>query len=128
MKKACREPMKEKSIYLLEDDPDIQDVIKYILTKGGYKVYAFEKVQDFKKQLEQGLPDLFILDISLPDGNGIDVSKELTHEKAIEKPVLLMSADVINERKAREAGARNFISKPFRLEELLFTVSDLLAA
>ena len=120
--------MKEKSIYLLEDDPDIQDVIKYILSKGGYKVFAFEKVKDFNRQLEQGLPDLFILDISLPDGNGIEVSKELTQGKAIKTPVLLMSADIINERKALEAGARNFISKPFRMEEFLFTVSDLLAA
>ena len=87
-----------------------------------------KKCRILKNNWSRACPDLFILDVSLPDGNGIDVSKELTHEKAIEKPVLLMSADVINERKAREAGARNFISKPFRLEELLFTVSDLLAA
>jgi two-component system phosphate regulon response regulator PhoB len=120
--------MKEKSIYLLEDDPDIQDVIKYILTKGGYKVFAFEKVKDFNEQLEKEVPDLFILDISLPDGNGIEVSKRLTKDKGLAAPVILMSADIVNERKALEAGARNFIGKPFRMEEFLFTVGDLLAA
>ena len=119
--------MKDKRIYLLEDDPDIREIIRYILAKGGYTIFAFERVEDFKKQLEAGFPDLFILDISLPDGNGLELSRQLTSNGIATTPVILMSADVINERKALEAGAKNFISKPFRVDELLNTVEDLVA-
>ena len=120
--------MKGKNIYLLEDDPDIQEIIRYLLVRDGHKVFAFEKVKDFNRQLEAGLPDLFILDINLPDGNGLEIVKNLTASIAPVAPVLLMSADIMNERRALESGANTFISKPFRVEELLSTVDHLLAA
>ncbi|MEO6314739.1 MAG: response regulator [Chitinophagaceae bacterium] len=121
--------MTEKNIFLLEDDPDIQACIKHILSKRGYTVLAFETVNDFNKQLQAGAPDLFIMDISLPDGNGINVCKELANDDGLSLvPVLLMSADIFNQKKAAQAGIPHFISKPFELSYFLNRVEDLLAA
>jgi two-component system, OmpR family, phosphate regulon response regulator PhoB len=121
--------MKEKNIYLLEDDPDIQELISYILTRDGYKVFAFEKVQDFNKQVQKALPDLFIMDVSLPDGNGLEVSKQLVIQTGTAMPpILLMSADYYNEPGAFSAGAKSFMRKPFNIADLLGRVEALLAA
>ncbi|MEO5593454.1 MAG: response regulator [Chitinophagaceae bacterium] len=120
--------MEKKKIYLLEDDPDIQELVKYILTRDGYKVFAFGKVKDFNVQVQKALPDLFILDVSLPDGNGLEVTKKIVTQADSVPPVLLMSADIINQEIALASGARYFMRKPFNIADLLSRVEILLAA
>lgn len=120
--------MKEKKIYLLEDDPDIKDLISYILTKDGYEVFAFEKVRDINAQIEKELPDLFIFDVSLPDGNGLDLTQKLVSRKSYTPPVLLMSADYENQKKAIGSGASYFMRKPFDVDDLRSKVEVLLVA
>ncbi len=121
--------MKEKNIYLLEDDPDTRSLVTQILERDGYKVSPFEKVMDFNLQLERRLPDLLILDVSLPDGNGIDVTKKLKEKRAaFALPVLVMSADQINQEKALVSGAQRFMLKPFNIKDFLKSVNALLPA
>ncbi|MEP6746315.1 MAG: response regulator [Bacteroidota bacterium] len=119
--------MKEKKIYLLEDDEDIRELMKYLLTRSGYQVFSFSKARDFYEKLTKELPDLFILDVSLPDGNGLDISQTLLSGKNTERiPVLLMSANLHNQEKAIDSGINDFISKPFDIDDLLKKVKSLI--
>jgi len=120
--------MMSKKIYLLEDDPDIRTIVKFILCRDGYEVQAFEKISDFNEQLsKEKSPDLFIMDVSLPDGNGLDLCQKLVVDKKyFFIPTLIMSAGACNEETARASGARNFITKPFEIKNLLKKVKDLL--
>jgi two-component system phosphate regulon response regulator PhoB len=120
--------MINKKIYLLEDDPDIRTIVKLILSRDGYEVRAFEKISDFNEELvKEQSPDLFIMDISLPDGNGLDLCKKLADDKKyLYVPVLIMSAGIVNEDKLRDSGARSFVNKPFEMKTFLKKVRDLL--
>lgn len=120
--------MIHKKIYLLEDDPDIRTIVKFILLRDGYEVEAFEKISDLSEQLSRECsPDLFIMDVSLPDGSGLDLCKRLVIDKKyFFIPVLLMSAGLCNEEKALSFGARNFINKPFEMKHFLQKVEELL--
>lgn len=117
-----------KVIYLLEDDPSIRELVQYLLAEDGFEVHAFGTVSSFRESLPTASPHLIILDIMLPDGNGIDVSVELksySNTKAI--PILLMSADHGKVNKPTPASANSFLAKPFDISELLERVHLLTA-
>ncbi len=115
-----------KVVYLVEDDPAIRELVAYLLAEEGFEVHAFGTVLSFRESLPSASPNLFILDIMLPDGNGIDVSVELksySNTKAV--PVLLMSADHGKVNKPTPASANAFLAKPFDIDELLARVHVL---
>lgn len=106
-----------KKICIVEDDDGIRELLEVLLQTYNYNVETFGTVKSFKTGIPGKLPDLFLLDIMLPDGNGLQLCKELkSHGVTGEIPVVLMSAhaDV-----TRLEGADDFISKPFEVEELL---------
>jgi two-component system phosphate regulon response regulator PhoB len=116
-----------KKIYLLEDDAGIRDLVGYLLKANGYDVSMFETIYAFRNGLEKSLPDLFILDISLPDGNGLGISKQLSADKQLQRiPVMLMSANHAVEKEAVAAGASAFVSKPFDIKDFIREVRSLL--
>jgi len=109
-----------KTIFLVEDDQGLRELIHFLLTDKNYEVEAFPNATSFEKRLETSNqdPDLILMDIMLPDGNGVDLCKSLkksNHKKEI--PVLLMSAHA-NPSIADNSGACDFIKKPFDIEEL----------
>ena len=107
-----------KTIFLVEDDHSLRDLIQFLLADKNYEVEAFPNATSFEKRLENSNPDLILMDIMLPDGNGVDLCKGLKnsdHKKKI--PVLLMSAHA-NPSIADNSGACDFIKKPFDIEEL----------
>ena len=107
-----------KKIFLVEDDHGLRDLIFFLLTDKNYDVEAFSNATSFEKGIENGNPDLILLDIMLPDGNGLDLCKDL--KKSNDKcniPVLLMSAHA-DPTIADNSGACEFIKKPFDIEEL----------
>jgi two-component system phosphate regulon response regulator PhoB len=117
----------EKVIYLVEDDLDIRELIEYILMKLNVKVMACASAEAFKQRIKFSLPDLIILDVMLPDGNGIDICAGLKSDAATSHvPVLLMSANLNNKSKAGDFTAEEFISKPFDINELQWKVKKLL--
>ena len=119
--------MIHNKIYLLEDDPDIRTIVNFILLKEGYNVEAFEKIGDLNDRLLRGgTPALFLMDVSLPDGNGLELCKKLVSDRKYASiPVLIMSAGVCTEEKARAVGATYFINKPFEMKYFLKKVNDL---
>lgn len=115
-------------IYLLEDDPDIQQALKIILKRRGYVVVAFSTTKDFYLGMAAKKPGLCILDVNLPDGNGLDVCRAITTGHTTQNiPVVMMSAKSFTEDQWRAVGARAFISKPFRINEFMEVIERFAA-
>ena len=106
-------------ILVVDDDEDVLKTIQISLTKNGYQVIAenngFQALQTARREK----PNLVILDISMPDMDGIQAAKILTEEKVA--PVLLLTAysqrDLID--RAKEAGVVGYLVKPFREQEIV---------
>lgn len=104
-------------VYLLEDDPDISEMIAYILTDAGYEVEECGTVNCFNEKLRGRVPDIFILDILLPDGNGMDICRQLRHDqKTAMTPILVMSAHKTKQDIDAAGCANDFIAKPFNID------------
>lgn len=116
--------MKSDLIYILEDDLDIGDLMSIVL--DDYQTKIFTTVARFEKAMADQLPTLLLLDIMLPDGNGLEICKQLKSDPATAHiPVILLSASYSTET-VKDAGADLFISKPFDIYELKEKVSYFL--
>lgn len=117
----------KKSIFILDDTDDIREVITEILTGENYDVKGFATVVDFRKGILHAQPDLIILDVMLPDGNGIDVCDELKDNRSTQHiPVLIMSANNAYSSAKKMCETEDFINKPFDVDELIEKVNDQL--
>ena len=116
-----------RDILLVEDDKDIQEVNKSMLEwRGGYQVRLAGNLAEAREQVKEAVPDLIVLDVTLPDGNGLDFLTELRQDKNI--PVLILSAlGKIEDRiKGLRAGGDDYLSKPYDNDELLLRIEALL--
>lgn len=117
----------DKIIYVVEDNDDIRELVEYILEIEGYKVTGFPNATTFNKEIQNSAPDAVVLDIMLPDGNGIDICNQLKSTLATGNiPVLLMSANTNVAMIGSESKADDFISKPFDIDDLVYRVKKLL--
>ena len=108
-----------KKIYVVEDDEDIRYIVEYILMEDGYLIRTFNNASGFLGALKEPYPDLILLDIMLPDGDGRELCKIVkTGNKTNNIPVLMMSANVNVEEMADDAYADGFLQKPFDISEL----------
>lgn len=107
-----------KLIYILEDNDDIREILEILLTADQYDVVGFPDVSSFYKGLLNQMPDTFILDVMLPDGNGIDVCCSLKADvRTGNIPVIMMSANYTSEQMSDLCNAEDFISKPFDISD-----------
>jgi len=116
-----------RDILLVEDDKDIQEVNKSMLEwRGGYQVRLAGCLAEAKEQVKEAVPDLIVLDVTLPDGNGLDFLAELRQDKNV--PVLLLSAlGKIEDRiKGLQLGGDDYLSKPYNNDELFARIEALL--
>jgi len=116
-----------RDILLVEDDKDIQEVNKSMLEwRGGYQVRLAGNLAEAREQVKEAVPDMIVLDVTLPDGNGLDFLAELRQDKNI--PVLILSAlGKIEDRiKGLRAGGDDYLSKPYNNDELLLRIEALL--
>lgn len=114
----------EQKIYVLEDDDGIRFMIHYLLEEEGYQVKSFPGTGLFINKIREELPDLVVMDIWLPDGDGRKVCRELRLETATsEVKTLMMTAQY-------EIGkfeyADDFIPKPFDIDDFLSRIRRLL--
>lgn len=115
-----------KQIIIAEDDPGMRDIFKLILERSGYNVTIYTNGELLMKG-EFELPDLFILDKQLSGTDGLDICRFLkTQELTKHIPVLITSASPYIAQFAQEAGADNFIEKPFKMKELVNLVENIL--
>lgn len=117
-----------KSIFVIEDNEDIGFILDYFLREEGFRVRLFASAEDFTNAFQDEVPDIFLLDVMLPDGDGISLCNLIKHDsRSAEVPVLMMSAHS-DEQSTRGCDAAQFIAKPFDLFELTNTINYHLAA
>jgi len=116
-------------IYIVEDDPSIQEIELMALKNSNYMVKAFSCAAPFYAQLEEILPDLILLDIMLPDEDGYKIVRRLrSSPKTRRIPVIMITAKTteMDMVKGLDDGADDYIRKPFSVMELLSRVRALL--
>lgn len=115
-----------KTIYSVEDDQDIAKIINVSLTKSGYQVYTFPDTKSFWDAFKKSKPDLILLDLMLPDGNGMDVLKTLrSNVENNDIKIIILSAKRMTMDKVEglDCGADDYIEKPFDILELISRVN-----
>lgn len=119
--------MESKAVVLLvEDNRDILEANKRIFTKAGYTVHTAETLAGARAALRDTPPDAIVLDIMLPDGNGLDFIEEI-RSVSVAPVLLLTSLTEPDERLAGlRAGGDDYITKPYNIEELRERVAGFL--
>ncbi len=109
-------------IYLVEDDSNIRELVVYTLNSTGFEAVGFEKPSDFYAALKERLPNLILLDIMLPEEDGLSIlSKLRSSDDLKETPIIMLTAKgtEIDKVKGFELGADDYIAKPFGVMELV---------
>ena len=116
-------------IHVVEDDAGVRELELYTLRTAGYEAEGFGEPAEFRRALQEGLPDLVILDVMLPGEDGMSLLRALRHDARTRRvPVILVTArdaemDKVN---GLDAGADDYLTKPFGVMELLARVRALL--
>ena len=116
-------------IYIVEDDRNIQEIELFALKNSGYQAVGFETAREFYMALDTKLPELILLDIMLPDEDGMEILRRLrVREDTRRIPVMLVTAKSteIDKVKGLDGGADDYIAKPFGVMELIARVKALL--
>ena len=113
-------------IFLLEDDEAIGIGLTYSLENEGYNVTLAKSVIEAEKIIDEKEFSLYILDLTLPDGSGYDVCKRIKAKGDL--PVIFLTAydDEVNVIMGFELGADDYISKPFRVKELMLRIKSVM--
>lgn len=113
-------------IFLLEDDEAVGIGLTYSLGNEGYNVTLAKSVKEAEKIIDEKEFSLYILDLTLPDGSGYDVCKRIKAKGDL--PVIFLTAydDEVNVIMGFELGADDYISKPFRVKELMLRIKSVM--
>ncbi len=116
-------------IYLLEDDASIRNFVEYALNNSGFEAKGFERPSDFWRAVDSCPPNLILLDVMLPEEDGIEVLKKLRGRKDTKNvPVIMLTAKTTEYDKVLglDSGADDYVSKPFGIMELISRIKALL--
>lgn len=116
-------------IYLLEDDESIRNFVEYALNNTGLEAEGFEKPSDFWRAVEEKIPELVILDIMLPEEDGLEVLKKLRNRSDTRQlPIIMLTAKSSEYDKVvgLDSGADDYVSKPFGMMELISRIKALM--
>ncbi|WP_294798497.1 response regulator transcription factor [uncultured Eubacterium sp.] len=116
-------------IYCIEDDNGIRDLIVYTLTASGYEAKGFADSSEFWTAVKQEIPTLILLDVMLPNEDGISILKKIrSDKKTAEIPVIMETAKETEYDKvvALDLGADDYLTKPFGMMEMVSRVRAVL--
>ena len=111
-----------QTIYIVEDDRNIREIEMLALKNSGYRVQGFGTAKEFYAALTDKLPTLVMLDIMLPDEDGITILQNLRRRSDTKKlPVILVTAkgEEIDKVRGFDCGADDYIAKPFGVMEMI---------
>ncbi|RMD45308.1 MAG: DNA-binding response regulator, partial [Aquificota bacterium] len=116
-------------VYIVEDDEDINELLVYNLQKEGFSVKSFYNSIDALKEIKTDKPDILLLDIMLPDIDGLEFCKILKSDKELSDiPIIMLTAKSteIDKIVGLELGADDYITKPFSMRELIARIRAVL--
>ncbi|MCM1314388.1 MAG: response regulator transcription factor [Prevotella sp.] len=116
-------------IYLLEDDSGIRSFVTYALNNSGLETESFELPSEFWSAMNEKIPELILLDIMLPEEDGLSILKKIRSDgKTAGLPVIMLTARDTEYDKVQglDSGADDYVSKPFGIMELLSRIKALL--
>lgn len=114
-----------KKILIVEDEENISDILSYSLTKEGYETKIADTGKKALELISSFKPNLIILDLMLPDMNGLDICKDVTTMYSIPIIMLTAKSDTIDKVLGLELGADDYITKPFNIREVIARVKSI---
>lgn len=114
------------NILLIEDNLDIIEGLKFSLEENNYKVSYVTNIKDVEDYLVNNIPDLIVLDVSLPDGDGFSLYKDCINKRSIPTIFLTAKSDEEDIVKGLELGADDYLTKPFSTKELLTRIKKII--
>lgn len=118
-----------KLIAVVDDEPDIVELVSVNLEKSGFKVEGFYNAAGLLSFVKKKIPDLIILDLMLPDADGFEVCKNLRNQEKYENiPIIMLTArgEEVDKILGLEIGADDYVTKPFSTRELVARVKAIL--
>lgn len=114
--------MRRSTLLLVEDSKEVLEDNRKALVAAGYEVLAASTLAGARERLARRQPDLILLDVLLPDGNGVELCRELRDSTAA--PILFLTSLGESEQivEGLRAGGDDYVTKPYRMEELLARV------
>lgn len=112
-----------KTVLVADDDPGILEIMKIVLEEGGYTVTSIADSSTIHETIKTTLPAVVLIDITMSGANGADITKALKKDPQTKHiPVIIVSARTETETLAKQAGATDFLLKPFDIDDLLAVV------
>lgn len=127
--KSERKTNLSQTIFVLEDDGDIAGLVQHSLELAGFSVRTFVSPAAILTDAERNMPDLFVLDIMVPGGSGLDVCRRIRESQALATtPVIFLTARTSESDRVLglELGADDYITKPFSPRELIARIKAVL--
>ena len=121
--------MTAKTLFVVEDDPHIRELLSFNIGKAGYKVKAFERGETAYEEAVALPPDLMLLDLMLPGMDGLDVCRRLRqNEGTARMPIIMLTArgEELDRVLGLEIGADDYIVKPFSIREVVARIKAVL--
>ena len=118
-----------QKIYIVEDEPDIRETLKYNFSNEGFQVFTAPDGEEALSNIKNVLPDVLILDLMLPGVSGLDVCKSIRSDDDIRDMSIIMltaKGEEIDRVIGFELGADDYVTKPFSVRELILRVKVLL--
>lgn len=121
--------MSSEQVYIVDDDPDVREATSFLVTTAGHPAVSFETPEELLDRICRDSSGCLILDVRLPGMNGLELQRELA-ERDIRLPIIFITGhgDIPMAVEAVNAGALDFLEKPFDNEALLARVEDALQA
>lgn len=121
----------KKTIFIVEDDPDIAQLIRHHLENSGYGATVFTRAGNVLQEAQKQKPALFLLDIMIPGGSGLELCKRIREDTMlglVATPVMFLTAKTSESDRVfgLELGADDYITKPFSPRELVARVKAVL--
>ena len=118
-----------ETIFIVEDDEDIREIVLYALRSAGFDGIGFESSEKFFAEIEKLLPSLVLLDIMLPGDDGLSILKRLRgNPQTATLPIIMLTAkgSEYDKVKGLDLGADDYVAKPFGVMELISRINALL--
>ena len=119
------------SILLVDDDPNLRDMLRAMLEMGGFAVIEAEDGLDALEKLEEITPDVLVLDVMMPNLDGVSLCKQLRNDaEFVSLPIIILSGKTQHRavEEGMAAGANLYLCKPITVDELIRSVRELLPA